>query len=315
MPIVDTDESSVPQPDMDPALMDRDSAWWAKISHAELHRGRLNRVCRDFRAQDPLNVEPEPTDQPDRIAYRLHITKPIPLAIPLIVGDILHNLRSALDSLVYEMVRRGLDRQLTDAEERACQFPISPDPVTFDRFFTEHKVRNRITPQYLRDAIRWVQPFWWLEEAKALDVEAARDLTYEHRVSTLAGLAHLSNVDKHRRLAVTAWWPGLVYWTSQQGNSKRLWAPGDGTLREGSIVGYVTGVDEGGGEVVHEFNLSLPDLAPNNNRERDRTDVDKLAEAWVATTESVVLRLIQFWTRAEKPNPDPDDGTPLVCSQ
>jgi hypothetical protein len=107
-----------------------------------------------------------------------------------------------LDSLVYEMVRlSGSAGNLPVAEERACQFPISPDPATFDRFFTVHKVRNRITPQHLRDAIRWVQPFSWLEEAKALDVE-------------------------------------------------------------------------------------------------------KLAEAWVTTTQSVVLRLIHFWTRAEKLNPD-----------
>jgi hypothetical protein len=41
------------------------------------------------------------------------------VAISIIVGDIVHNLRPALDSLAYEMAVRHVGRPLKDAEPKA----------------------------------------------------------------------------------------------------------------------------------------------------------------------------------------------------
>ncbi len=72
-------------------------------------------------------------------------------------------------------------------------------------------------------------------------------------------LAHLSNLDKHRRLTVLAWWPDLVYWMSN-GPSNRRWVGGDGTFTDGSVLGYMIGKDvDAGDRLFHEFNLVLAD--------------------------------------------------------
>jgi hypothetical protein len=113
---------------MDPTLMDPELSWWAKIGQAERHCERLTELYNRYRAAEPFHVEAVPTAEADEVAYRLRLTEPIPLEIPLIVGDLLHNLRSALDSLVYEMTTRAVGRRLQPEEERACQFPIAPDP-------------------------------------------------------------------------------------------------------------------------------------------------------------------------------------------
>ena len=121
----------------------------------------------DYQARDPLRVEPEPTDQPGRTAYRLHITAGIPAEISLITGDVLHNLRLALDSLVFGIVQDDLGRELLEDEERSCQFPIVDDPPSFDDFFKQ-KWRNKIMSPGLRRVLRSVQPFYGLEYLRSL---------------------------------------------------------------------------------------------------------------------------------------------------
>jgi hypothetical protein len=78
----------------------------------------------EFRESKPYTVIPQSTDTSGRTEYRLRIHKPMPVEISTTVGDVLHNLRSALDSLAHEIARRGLDRPMTTEEEQASAFPI-----------------------------------------------------------------------------------------------------------------------------------------------------------------------------------------------
>lgn len=59
---------------------------------------------------------PEATDTPGRLAYRLHIKKPLPIAISAVIGDVVHNLRAvrelAADPRVYQTVLTGNLRQV-----------------------------------------------------------------------------------------------------------------------------------------------------------------------------------------------------------
>jgi hypothetical protein len=80
------------------------TAWWAKHQHAQDHAMRLRDVCAQYKSTNPLEVIPESTDVPGETAYRLRQSTPIPLAISLIVGDLVHCLRSSLDSLVFGVV-------------------------------------------------------------------------------------------------------------------------------------------------------------------------------------------------------------------
>jgi len=96
----------------------------------------------EFRASEPYTVVPRPTDMPGRTEYRLYIHKPMPVEISTPIGDILHDLRSALDSLAYEIARRGLDRPMTAEEKRACVFPVTKTPERFDQFFDKASSMN-----------------------------------------------------------------------------------------------------------------------------------------------------------------------------
>jgi len=249
----------------DPSWLDRSSAWWAKADRAHYHLRALDKLASEFRASEPCTVVAEQTDSPGRTAYRLHIHNPMPVEISTTVGDILHNLRSALDSLAYEIARRGLDRPMRPKEERACVFPIFDTPERFDQFFDEEstdkftKLRCSLYGPQARTAIRSAQPFSIHEEAIRLGVEVTATYEQEYRWSELHGLTHLSNLDKHRRLPEVGWRPDLIYWMSN-GPSKRRWLPGDGTFTHGSILGYIVGEDpDVGEEVIHDFNLVLSD--------------------------------------------------------
>jgi hypothetical protein len=275
-------------------LMDPEGSWWAKQGHAQSHLKRLAMMYDSYYESRPFKIEEEPTDQPEKLAARLHV-RPIPPVIPLIVGDILHNLRSALDSLVYELVTQAAGRSLNTKEERACQFPISADPASFKEFF-QHKTRDQIMPSYLRDIIRSVQPFYWLEVAKHSGVEAAKDLDYEthYQHSRLGELGYMSNIDKHRRLALAAWRPNIVWW-GFDGDSNRQWLPGDGTFEDGSIIGYIVGTDEHGSDLLYDVNLTLPDLPAYADPLVYRQDVVTLAKDWVQETDMTIKQLIHSW--------------------
>jgi hypothetical protein len=282
---------------IDSRLIDPDSSWWAKYGHAQSHIERLTTVHDSYYESEPFRIEEEPTAQPDKLAARLRLLQPIPAEIPLIVGDVLHNLRSALDSLVYELTTQAAGRPLNTKEARACQFPILPDPTSFDEFFTKKsKTRDQITPQDLRDVIRSAQPFFHIELGRRSGIQSADDLDYEthYQHSDLGVLGYMSNIDKHRRLALTAWRPNTVWWGSD-GDSNRRWLPGDGTFEDGSIIGYIVGTGENDGDVVYDFNLTLPDLPAYADPLATRDDVVRLAEGWAQTTAITINQLILSW--------------------
>jgi hypothetical protein len=133
-----------------------ETAWWVKHQHAQDHLERLRGVCAEYRSTDPLEVSPESTPVPGEAAYRLRQSTPIPMAVSLIVGDLVHCLRSSLDNLVFGIVGDSLGRDMTEKEERACQFPICSSPDDFDRFF---KSRAKIMDERVQGNLRNVQPF------------------------------------------------------------------------------------------------------------------------------------------------------------
>jgi hypothetical protein len=158
--------------------------------------------------------------------------------------------------------------------------------VEFDKFFEETsrdrrtRIRAGLYGDQARAAFRFVQPFRTAEDAASVGVE----LSFEEEChgNMLHRLACLSNLDKHRRLNVMAWWPDLVYWTSN-GPSNRRWLGGDGTFANGSILGYIVGSDaDVSPEVFHDFNLVLTDDPahdpgnPSNNTE----DVVAMLRRW-----------------------------------
>lgn len=260
----------------DPLWTDPNSSWCAKANRAKDHIDDLGRLVAAFRASEPYLLTPEQTRTPGRLAYRLRFMKPIPVAISVTVGDVLHNLRAALENLAFEMVRRGQDGPLSPSQERLSTFPICETPQAFEAFIDRMGKRGLSYNVRASAALRSVQPFAQLEQMHELDVALDQGFDQAARWNELYRLDTLWNIDKHRRLALLAWWPDLVYWGSNGPTNRRV-LPGDGTLADGSILLYVDGADEGfGDELNHTFNLVLTDDPGFSSGQGDTEDVVSL---------------------------------------
>jgi hypothetical protein len=264
----------------DPTWMDQGSSWWAKANRAKEHIDSLRREVDAFRASEPYSLTPEPTEKPDRLAYRLRFSKQVPVAISTIVGDVLHNLRAALENLAFEVARRSHGGTLTAMQEWGSTFPIRETPEALDGFFASQGKKGLLYDPRARAAFRSVQPFVNLEEAHKLGVALDKGFEEDFHWNELHRLDTLWNIDKHRRLTLMAWWPDLIYWGSD-GPSNRRMLPGDGTVADGSILFYIEGTDEGQGDKLsHEFHLVLTD-DPAASPDRGATDdVVRLLEHW-----------------------------------
>jgi len=240
--------------------LDPESAWWAKAARAGQHIDSLRAEVDDFLTGGSYEVVPEQGDQPGETIYRLRMSQPIPIHFSTVIGDALHNLRSALDCAACEIARRHAGRQLAEEEELACEFPIRSEPSKLEAFFEDRRRASLYGPRE-RQAIRAVQPAWlhdYLAGRGETNLhERSEEVAYDH----LTVLNRLSNIDKHRRLHVAAWWSELVYWGSD-GPSRRQWRWGTPPFKDGSVLGHLfddPGHPEALPELHHEMELRLLD--------------------------------------------------------
>jgi hypothetical protein len=100
---------------IDQTWLDRSAAWWAKLDRAEVHLRSRRDQLEQYKAANPYEVAFQPTDTPDGVACRVHVRRQVPVAISIIVGDILHNLRPAAGSVAFELLVPPVGRPPTDA--------------------------------------------------------------------------------------------------------------------------------------------------------------------------------------------------------
>lgn len=110
----------------------------------------------------------------------------LPFNVVTMTGDIVHNLRTALDHLAYHLVAVGMEcapvLPLTDAEMRQIAFPIAE---TFDKYEADKPKR-----------VRRMLP----EAVEAID----RCKPYKGGSDDLWRIHELDNIDKHRTLFTLA---------------------------------------------------------------------------------------------------------------
>jgi len=156
----------------------------AKYERAQQHIEALDLVLVSL--QRPGTIER--TDDSDRgtTTFQIFGLSEIPLSIPLLLGDILHNLRSALDHLIWKMVE--LSGQTPDEEN--C-FPI----------FNSARAYEENSPKRLKGVTREM----------AARVDACRP--YKEGNRRLWMLHRLNILDKHRFLLTAchaklahSWW-------------------------------------------------------------------------------------------------------------
>ncbi|HEX5406217.1 MAG TPA: hypothetical protein VFX16_28400 [Pseudonocardiaceae bacterium] len=226
----------------------------------------------------------ETTAVPTRLAYRLRINRPIPVEISATVGDVVHNLRAGLECLAFELAQRSHVETLSSGQQRASTFPICVTPEEFDRFIAR---KDDLYNQPAVRALRSAQPFAIAEDARQRGVDMPNPSRGEADFDELSQLNTIWNIDKHRRLALMNWWPDLYYWRSDGPSNRRMF-PGDGTMKDGSILFYMEGIDGNyDTEVMHQFNLALVDDPGFRHGQRD--DVVSVVGRWYRKISSWVL--------------------------
>lgn len=126
-------------------------------------------------------------EQDGLIAYKFDQVEEPPILLSIIAGEILHNLRSALDHLVCRIV------DLQGQHDKQA-FPICQDQQKFNKI---RRSALKDVPSHLVTQIESLQPF-----------NSSNPI-----VHPLTSLVNLSNADKHRiisRLDNVAWHPGRL---------------------------------------------------------------------------------------------------------
>lgn len=164
----------------------------AKLARADHHRGSFERVFDTFLNQDPYSITVDFDPESGWHDFRWKVDQDAPVdELALIFGDILTNLRSALDYLVWQLVVLA-GKQPTDRNS----FPI---------------VRNLENWRSARsDRLRGVEDRW-IDKLNSLQPYHSQDAPDLH---PLAILDRVNNINKHRALPLgvvsTAEWRTLI---------------------------------------------------------------------------------------------------------
>ncbi|NQW24077.1 MAG: hypothetical protein HQ475_11585 [SAR202 cluster bacterium] len=162
-----------------------------KIARAKKHLVELKGGLDDWRVLEPypivVEIEPDSRDQLWKVG-----SEPIsPPAFP-VIGDILFNLRSALDHLAWQLVLKA-----NGVPDHRTEFPIFNDP---DRWKRESPRKMLGMNQAIQDRIKALQPCF---------------SSHKNRKKAIWGLQEYGNTDKHRTLLVVPvstqdmlWQPG-----------------------------------------------------------------------------------------------------------
>jgi hypothetical protein len=161
-------------------------SWWLKWARAVEHQRALARATREFLSQHTYEYErvDNAGDRDDplvKIHWQLRIKRPFPEHWSPQLGDILTNLRGALDHLFWEVVTRHSG---PPTKPTRVQFPIETTSQGFASRAGE--LRQLVSPEVWQ-VVDALQPFHGGAQAYA---------------SPLAILAWLNNLDKHRAVHV-----------------------------------------------------------------------------------------------------------------
>ncbi len=150
----------------------------AKLDRAQEHLKALHAQLPAFLDEKPHRFVGYLDPQARRYSIRVIIEKDPPLLWSIIVGDFVHNLRSALDHLIWQLVIVGGGKPT-----RSNQFPIfTQEPHTERQREAWDRMTNGLSEDIL-NAVKQVQPYTTPDRAKE---------------TGLALLNGLSNEDKHR---------------------------------------------------------------------------------------------------------------------
>jgi hypothetical protein len=163
---------------------------WHKVQRAKFHLECLDNAATDFIAKKPYRTYIEVDREHAQKVLWIEVEDPH-ADFALILGDCIHNLRSALDHFAWQC---GL---LKGKPGKECQFPIFLDE---DEFLHGRALRDGKRGRSGMYMLRAVKVPAAIELIKS--VQPYNKVTAVRRTTGLSVINTLSNVDKHRLMPV-----------------------------------------------------------------------------------------------------------------
>ena len=126
-----------------------------KLHRADQHFDDLNTRIKAFIDSKPYVFVPEEDPHTRTKSFRMEVRADPPPVLSLIIGDWLHNTRSALDHLAFALAQKNAGA--SPASEGDCQFPICSSAASFNGANTQNRIRD-IHPA-ARAVIEGLQPY------------------------------------------------------------------------------------------------------------------------------------------------------------
>jgi hypothetical protein len=169
-----------------------------KWDRANEHLAILQEELRLFSQRDSVTLTPQRNGDRTQEWWIARIVEPVPFCISPLIGDLVHNLRSALDHIAHALA------SLKGPPHRGTAFPISSNRTKF--FEREKDPPRRFTSTSGMNKLTGMRP------AAQTFIERCQPY-HGGGNSLLFSLATLDNEDKHRALNVTQMIP--KYWGSE----------------------------------------------------------------------------------------------------
>jgi hypothetical protein len=165
-------------------------SWRVKLRRAEEHVERFAKEAADYLQSSRAGFDYAFDDQAGTIDVVLRADFEPPAVFGAIVGDTLHNLRSALDAIAWEVCQRtGVP--LTEKQEQQVYFPITWES---NKWENAAKRLVGVTPEDL-EAFKYLQPWYFDEQGRQLGVEIPTEFA---KNEPLWQLRELAKIDRHR---------------------------------------------------------------------------------------------------------------------
>jgi hypothetical protein len=159
---------------------------------------------------------------------RIQIVEQPPLRLSTIIGDVVHNFRSALDFIAWQLALRH-SRNLANKHRSSISFPLTTRPGCFET----HKAVQFFSPT-AQAVLKGLQP--------------RSDLGPDDKRFFLRPLSVLSNADKHRALTTSfaaldftnvGWRPGYIDVSTASDFSVEMFIKRGDTFGDGTKVAYL----------------------------------------------------------------------------
>jgi hypothetical protein len=146
----------------------------AKFNHAATLAAILEQQISDYLASAPFQLTETVEPDSGHLVVTAHIRTPPPVAWSILIGDALHNARSALDHLAWQLV------EMHGGPPDKSRFPFTDSPVGFGK-----ELHRAHIPAAVRKQVRALEPWRGGDDQLWL-------------------LHHLDIIDKHRLLVPVA---------------------------------------------------------------------------------------------------------------